>query len=49
MTYREELLQSDPIRVESSKNADIRFHDGGLPHVKGVKNYQILRACRNPE
>lgn len=49
MTYREEMLENDPVRIEGGKSADIRFHDGGLPHVKGVKNYQILRACRDPE
>ena len=47
MSYKEELLKADRIRIHGGKQADIRFHDGGLAHVKGVKNYQIMRACRD--
>lgn len=49
MGYREELLKNDRIRVQGGKDVDIRFHDGGLRHAVGVKNYQIMRACRNAE
>ena len=38
----------DPISVRRDAHVDIRFHDGALPHAKGVKNYQVLRACRDP-
>ncbi len=34
------------IRVNVSRQPDIRFLDGGLIHQKGVKSYQILRADR---
>nr|WP_289070302.1 hypothetical protein [uncultured Blautia sp.] len=49
MSYKEELLKNDRIRVQGGKDVDIRFHDGGLRHAVGVKNYQIMRACRNAE
>ena len=39
---------SAPIRVHSDAEVDLRFHDGGLPHARGVRSYQILRACRDP-
>ena len=34
------------IRVTDRNRADIRFQDGALPHVSGVKSFQILRANR---
>ncbi|MCR4620992.1 MAG: hypothetical protein K5663_02810 [Clostridiales bacterium] len=34
------------ISVNVSRQPDIRFLDGGLPHQRGVKSYQILRANR---
>lgn len=37
------------IRCFHEKKADIRFQDGGLPHVIGVCNYQVLRASRDRE
>ena len=38
------------IHVEHPRIADVRFQDGALPHVKGVKSYQILRCNRkHPE
>ncbi len=36
----------DRITVAADPSLDMRFHDGGLPHVKGVKNFQAARACR---
>ena len=47
MSYREDVLKEDRIRVRGAKEADIRFQDGGLRHAVGVKNYQIMRACRD--
>ena len=47
MTYRERLYAGDPLHVATGEAADIRFHDGGLRHARGVKNYQVLRACRD--
>lgn len=35
------------IRVTDRNRADIRFQDGALPHVSGVKSFQILRANRS--
>lgn len=49
MSYRDELLKEDRIRVKGGKNVDIRFQDGALRHALGVKNYQIMRACRDAE
>lgn len=38
------------IRIDDPRRADIRFQDGALPHLKGVKSYQILRCNRkHPE
>ena len=34
------------IRVTDRNRADIRFQDGALPHLAGVKSFQILRANR---
>ena len=34
------------IRVNNPRRADVRFQDGALPHLKGVKSYQILRCNR---
>lgn len=40
----------DIIRIENPCCADHRFQDGALPHVTGVKSYQVLRANRkHPE
>ena len=47
MGYREDMLKEDRIRIHGGKNVDIRFQDGGLRHAVGVKNYQIMRACRD--
>ena len=49
MSYKEEVLKNDLIRVKGGKDVDIRLHDGGLRHAVGVKNYQIMRASRNIE
>lgn len=38
------------IRVDNPRCADVRFQDGALPHLKGVKSFQIMRANRkHPE
>lgn len=37
------------IRCTHEKLADIRFHDGALPHVIGACNYQVIRASKNPD
>ena len=34
------------IRITDRNRADIRFQDGALPHLAGVKSYQIMRANR---
>lgn len=34
------------IHVTQPCRADIRFQDGALPHVQGVKSYQVLRCNR---
>ena len=34
------------IHVNNPRRADVRFQDGALPHLKGVKSYQILRCNR---
>lgn len=50
MGYREELLAREPIGFRGSEKADIRFYDGALRHVIGVKHYQVVRANReHPE
>lgn len=36
------------IRCTHEKLADIRFHDGALPHVIGACNYQVTRSSANP-
>lgn len=35
------------IRVTDRNRADIRFQDGALPHLCGVKSFQIMRANRS--
>ena len=47
MNYREQRIQKDDIRCHNQIKADIRFHDGALPHVKGACNYQVVRATRS--
>ncbi len=37
------------IRCHNRKKADIRFHDGALPHVKGACCYQVVRAAKDPK
>ena len=38
------------IHVNNPRRADVRFQDGALPHLRGVKSYQILRCNRkHPE
>lgn len=38
------------IRVNNPRCADVRFQDGALPHLRGVKSYQIMRCNRkHPE
>ena len=38
------------VEVKDTTRADHRFQDGALPHVSGVKSFQILRANReHPE
>lgn len=38
------------IRINDPRRADIRFQDGALPHLRGVKSFQILRCNRkHPE
>ena len=38
------------VEVKDTSRADHRFQDGALPHVSGVKSFQILRANRaHPE
>ena len=39
-------MRDDLIRVDNPCCADNRFQDGALPHVTGVKSYQVLRANR---
>ena len=34
---------ADIIRVSDPHRADVRFQDGALPHLRGVKSWQILR------
>lgn len=34
------------IKITDEREVDIRFFDGALPHAKGVRNVQILRAWR---
>lgn len=35
------------ITCRNQEKADIRFQDGALRHAAGVKNYQVVRACRD--
>ncbi|MDW7656449.1 MAG: hypothetical protein SCM11_04660 [Bacillota bacterium] len=37
----------DFVICHNKEKADIRFQDGALRHAAGVKNYQVLRACRD--
>lgn len=38
------------IHVNNPRRADVRFQDGALPHLRGVKSYQVLRCNRkHPE
>lgn len=46
MTYKEQRIAKDPIRVTVPEKADIRQYDGGLRHLYGAKSYQVVRACR---
>lgn len=36
----------DIIQIQDGREVDIRFYDGALPHAKGVRNVQVLRAHR---
>lgn len=49
MNYKERRMMEDDIHCHNKQKADIRFHDGALPHMKGACNYQIVRASKNPE
>lgn len=46
MKYRQKLYEKDIISVHAKKRPDLRFYDGGLAHVKGVKNFEVVRVCR---
>lgn len=39
----------DIIRVHSERKADVRFHDGALPHAIGTHCVQVMRATQNPD
>lgn len=47
MNYREQITKDHPLRYHGREKADVRYHDGALRHLKGVKSYQVMRACRN--
>lgn len=47
MTYKERRTANDPIRILGTEKADIRQYDGGLRHIRGIKSYQAVRACRS--
>lgn len=47
MTYRERSMAESDIRCHITKKADLRFHDGALPHVKGACCYQTMRAAKD--
>ena len=47
MSHTEDAFAADLIHVQRDARVDIRLHDGGLRHARGVKNYQVLRACRD--
>lgn len=41
---------AEMIHVDNPRCADVRFQDGALPHLRGVKSFQILRCNRkHPE
>lgn len=39
----------DIIRVHNKHKADVRFHDGALPHAIGTHCVQVMRATQNPD
>lgn len=47
MPNQEKCKEQEPLVCVDPRLADIRFHDGALPHVVGAKSYQVLRACRD--
>lgn len=47
MTYRDERFSRDLIHCDIPQKADIRFHDGALPHLRGACCYQVARAARD--
>lgn len=49
MDYREKRLMADDIHCHNKDKADIRFHDGALPHAIGACCYQVVRASKNPD
>ncbi len=42
-------MSDDLVRCHVEEKADIRFHDGGLPHVTGACCYQVVRCARDKE
>lgn len=42
-------MRDDLVRCHVDKKADIRFHDGGLPHVTGACCYQVVRCAGDRE
>lgn len=49
MDYRERKFLDDDIHCHNKEKADIRFHDGALPHAMGACCYQVVRSSKNPE
>ena len=50
MDYKKNVFAKEPIHYCGKEKADIRFFDGALRHVVGVKHYQVVRANReHPE
>lgn len=49
MNYKQRRMLEDDIRCHNIEKADIRFHDGALPHAKGACCYQVIRASKNIE
>ncbi len=47
MTDRERRMLAGDIRCHITKKADLRFHDGALPHGKGACCYQAMRAAKD--
>lgn len=47
MTYRDERFSRDLIHCSTTQKADIRFHDGALPHLRGACCNQVARAARD--